>query len=99
MAHQVLAVTLQKPLLVAELSFLLAVTQFVVPTFSFVKSSPIPYASHDLLLTGEDAQAILQPANRTDSLHACMPYAQSCNTSCLPVAQPCHFTMSDPTCH
>lgn len=109
MAHQALAMTLQKPLLVAELrwgiqlghcfrkaalkrgdeigsripclschvphnpclrclrqtshallvcpsqsprSFLLAVTQFVVPTFAFVKSRPIPFVTHDLALTG-----------------------------------------------
>ncbi|KAL4447306.1 hypothetical protein ABPG77_007339, partial [Micractinium sp. CCAP 211/92] len=53
MAHQALAMTLQKPLLVAELSFLLAVTQFVVPTFAFVKNRPIPYVTHDIALTGE----------------------------------------------
>ena len=55
MAHQTLAIILQKPLLVAELGFLLAVTQFAMPTFSFVKSSPIPFATHDILLGGERA--------------------------------------------
>ncbi len=34
-------------------SFLLAVTQFVVPTFAFVKNRPIPYVTHDIALTGE----------------------------------------------
>ena len=56
--HQSLGATLQKPLLVAELGFLLAVTQFVVPTFTFVKSSPIPFATHDVLLTGGRARGV-----------------------------------------
>ena len=34
-------------------SFLLAITQFVVPTFSFVKSRPIPFVSHEVALTGK----------------------------------------------
>jgi hypothetical protein len=53
MTDQNLKVQLQKPLFVVELGFLLAVTQFAVPTFSFVKSNPIPFASCDLRLTGE----------------------------------------------
>ncbi|KAL4443584.1 hypothetical protein ABPG75_011321 [Micractinium tetrahymenae] len=57
MAHQALAMTLQKPLMVAELSFLLAVTQFVVPTFAFVKNRPIPFVTHDITLTGEPRAA------------------------------------------
>lgn len=54
---QTLSITLQKPLLVAELSFLLAVTQFVVPTFSFVRSNPILFKSHDILLRNEGFKA------------------------------------------
>lgn len=34
-------------------SFLLAVTQFAVPTFAFVKDRPIPYVTHDIALSGE----------------------------------------------
>ena len=34
-------------------SFLLAITQFVVPTFAFVKSRPIPFVTHELALTGK----------------------------------------------
>lgn len=40
-------------------SFLLAVTQFVVPTFAFVKSRPIPFVTHDLALTGGWGVALL----------------------------------------
>ncbi|KAL4858517.1 Vacuolar protein sorting-associated protein 13C [Chlorella vulgaris] len=53
MTHQALGMTLQKPLLVAELSFLLAITQFVVPTFAFVKDRPIPWVTHDVALSGK----------------------------------------------
>eukprot|EP00887_Chlorella_sp_A99_P001951 scaffold18.g1951.t1 len=50
LARQSLAVNLQKPLLVAELSFLLAVTRFVVPSFSLVRNTPLPFVTHDLAL-------------------------------------------------
>lgn len=56
LAHQSLSVTLQKPLFVAELSFLLAITKFVVPTFAFVRNSPTPFGTHDILLSGEARQ-------------------------------------------
>lgn len=68
MVQQTLGLTLQKPLFVAELSFLLSVTRFVLPTFSFVKSSPIPFATHDILLGKEPLVATedawLSPAMR-----------------------------------
>ena len=53
LVNQALAITLQKPLLVAELSFLLALTKWVVPGFSFGNNSPIAYATHDILLSGQ----------------------------------------------
>lgn len=46
-------ITLQKPLVVAELGFLLSVTYFFVPSFSFVKSSPVEYVSYDILLSAK----------------------------------------------
>lgn len=57
MTAQTLGITLQKPLFVAELGFLLNVTQFVVPNFSFVKSTPLPFVSMDILLTDEPYKA------------------------------------------
>ena len=51
--HQALQITLQKPLIVAELGFLIDITRFVMPTFSFVKSNPVPHATYDLILQGE----------------------------------------------
>ncbi len=69
MTSQKLGIVLQKPLFVAELSFLLSVTRFVMPTFSFVKSSPIPFATHDILLKNKETfvavdDAWLSPASR-----------------------------------
>ncbi|KAL6781279.1 hypothetical protein ACKKBG_A10495 [Auxenochlorella protothecoides x Auxenochlorella symbiontica] len=54
MARQKLGVTLQKPELVVELSFLLATVAFVLPGLAVVGNHPIPYASQDLLLGGPD---------------------------------------------
>lgn len=51
-AHAVARPTHHTPPLPFPCSFLLAVTQFVVPTFAFVKSRPIPFVTHDLALTG-----------------------------------------------
>lgn len=69
MASQNLGIILQKPLFVAELSFLLSVTRFVIPTFSFVKSDPIPFATYDMLLKNKESfvatdDAWLSPASR-----------------------------------
>lgn len=49
---QTLCITLQKPLLVAELGFLLSVTKFVIPNFAFIQSTPLPFASMDVVLSG-----------------------------------------------
>ncbi|KFM29234.1 Vacuolar protein sorting-associated protein 13A [Auxenochlorella protothecoides] len=54
MARQKLGVTLQKPELVVELSFLLATVAFVLPGLAVVGNHPIPYASQDFLLGGPD---------------------------------------------
>jgi len=69
MASQNLGIILQKPLFVAELTFLLSVARFVLPTFSFVKSNPIPFATHDILLKHKESlvateDAWLSPASR-----------------------------------
>ncbi len=69
MSSQSLSVVLQKPLFVAELSFLLSVARFVMPTFSFVKSNPIPFATHDIFLNNKESfvasdDAWLSPASR-----------------------------------
>ncbi|KAL4527774.1 hypothetical protein Ndes2437A_g02912 [Nannochloris sp. 'desiccata'] len=69
MVSQSLGIILQKPLFVAELSFLLSVTRFVLPTFSFVKSTPIPFATYDILLKNKESfvatdDAWLSPASR-----------------------------------
>lgn len=53
LVDQKLGITLQKPVFVAELSFLLSIARFVMPSFAFVKSSPIPYVSYDVLLDGK----------------------------------------------
>lgn len=42
---------LQKPLIVLELGFLIDLSQFFVPQFSFAKVDPLPFVSHDLILT------------------------------------------------
>ena len=55
-------------------SFLLAVTQFVVPTFAFVKNRPIPYVTHDVVLTGEGQSRA--------SLHVCRPDANEVRRPC-----------------
>jgi hypothetical protein len=55
MASQSLAIKLQKPTFVVELSFLLGVTRFFVPTFDFANNSPLPYRTCDILLTGAHA--------------------------------------------
>ena len=43
---------LQQPTVSAEMSFLLAVLKFYVPAAAVSASTPIPWASEDVLLTG-----------------------------------------------
>ena len=45
-------IILQKPLFIAEIGFLLSLTNFFVPSFEFVKSDEIPFCSFDIYLTG-----------------------------------------------
>ena len=45
-------VTLQRPTVVAEIGFLLAVTKFFVPTMAISGVSPIPFISQDIYLEG-----------------------------------------------
>ncbi len=52
LAAQKLRLTLQKPSLVAELGFMMALTKFFVPSVELLGNTPIPYASQDILLTG-----------------------------------------------
>ena len=47
-----LQVTLQRPTVVAEIGFLLAVTKFFVPTMAISGVSPIPFMSQDIYLEG-----------------------------------------------
>ena len=49
----VLQITLQRPTVVAEIGFLLAVTKFFVPTMAISGVSPIPFASQDIYLEGK----------------------------------------------
>ena len=60
--------------LLCRCSFLLAITQFVVPTFAFVKSSPIPFVTHDVALTGTCPPACIE-------LNASMPTQSALSTS------------------
>lgn len=46
-------IILQKPLFIAEIGFLLSLTNFFVPSFEFVKSDEIPFCSFDIYLTGK----------------------------------------------
>jgi len=46
----VVDIILQKPLFVAELAFLLQLTKFFVPSFTFSKSDPIKHFSFDVVL-------------------------------------------------
>ncbi len=58
-----LQVTLQRPTVVAEIGFLLAVTKFFVPTMAISGVSPIPFISQDIYLTGmlHSGVKLLQP--------------------------------------
>ena len=55
----VLQITLQRPTVVAEIGFLLAVTKFFVPTMAISGVSPIPFASQDIYLEGKQLPASL----------------------------------------
>lgn len=48
-----LQITLQRPTVVAEIGFLLAVTKFFVPTMAISGVSPIPFVSQDIYLEGK----------------------------------------------
>jgi hypothetical protein len=45
-------VRLQRPTVVAEVGFILAVTKFVLPSFSLSGVRPVPFSSSDVLLQG-----------------------------------------------
>ena len=51
-AQQKLTLRLQRPTVVAEVSFMLAVTKFFVPGFAMSGVTPIPFTTSDLLLQG-----------------------------------------------
>ena len=51
-AQQKLTLRLQRPTVVAEVIFMLAVTKFFVPGFAMSGVTPIPFTSSDLLLQG-----------------------------------------------
>lgn len=57
LASQKLQVRLQRPTITAEISFMLAVTKFFVPTFALSGAQPIPFQSLDLLLGEETFKA------------------------------------------
>ena len=44
---------LQKPTVVAEVGFMLAVTKFFVPGFTMSGNTPTPFESNDIVLEGE----------------------------------------------
>ena len=48
-----LKIILQKPMIILELGFLLELARFFVPSFSFVKSDPLPFLTYDMVLKGE----------------------------------------------
>ncbi|KAK9819963.1 hypothetical protein WJX72_004515 [[Myrmecia] bisecta] len=50
MTQQKLKMRLQRPTVVAEVGFMLAVTKFVVPKVALSGITPIPFQTHDLLL-------------------------------------------------
>lgn len=52
MAQQKLQVRLQRPTVVGEIGFMLAVTKFYVPDFKLSGVTPIPFKSGDVLLQG-----------------------------------------------
>ncbi|KAK9858457.1 hypothetical protein WJX84_002370 [Apatococcus fuscideae] len=56
-ALQKIRVTLQRPTVVAEIGFLLAVTKFFVPTMAISGVSPIPFMSQDIYLEGKEHKA------------------------------------------
>ena len=57
LAAQKLQVRLQRPTITAEISFMLAVTKFFVPTFALSGAQPVPFQSLDLRLGKEPFKA------------------------------------------
>ena len=53
LASQKLQIRLQRPTITAEISFMLAVTKFFVPSFALSGAQPIPFQSLDLQLSSE----------------------------------------------
>lgn len=51
---KLLDVILQKPLVVLELGFLIDLSAFFVPQFSLAKVDPLPFVSHDIILTQDE---------------------------------------------
>ncbi|KAK9864527.1 hypothetical protein WJX84_002714 [Apatococcus fuscideae] len=58
-ALQNIRITLQRPTVVAEIGFLLAVTKFFVPTMAISGVSPIPFVSQDIYLEGKQLLRVL----------------------------------------
>lgn len=50
LVSQTLQVRLQRPTITAELSFMLAVTKFFVPSFALSGAKPIPFQTFDVQL-------------------------------------------------
>ena len=57
LASQKLQIRLQRPTITAEISFMLAVTKFFVPSFALSGAQPIPFQSLDLQLGSETFMA------------------------------------------
>lgn len=68
MVKQSLSVNLQKPLFVAELSFLLALTKFVYPGLSVGTTNAVPYITGDILLQGDTGTSIHGVNRATEDL-------------------------------
>ena len=51
-------IILQKPHIALELGFLIDLTAFFVPTFSFSRTEPLPFRSHDILLPPATGSAV-----------------------------------------